>query len=880
MDISSGKRLFPLVILYLYWGALAFAQSTLSGKVTGEKGIAIPFATVMFCPDSIGTKGVLSYTTTDKEGLFSLKCPQEGDAWLLVKSLGYNTFRCRRAEIGDGKFSITLQESTQTLSGVTVKGNYSGVKFAADSIIFDIGHFKTGAEETVGDVLKRLPGVDVKDDGKVSFAGRDLDKVLINGQDMAGSGKNMIINNTPADIMTGAEILRNYKEGSITDDFKSEEKTALNIKTTSGVRLSGTLNAAGGVDEKYDIKPSLFMIKDKFSVSAAVSANNTGEPVFSIEDYLSSFSDIEDMLAEGGGAMSLSEEETGMLVLPDNIYKNNSFSTALNTVYMPSDKLKIKGNLVFNHSLRKSGLYNRDEYYGSGIFSEKNLGSRANNDYLSVTLRSRWKPESNMETSTSTVFRLSDNATSERLVQNSGNILNVSQTDKMRKYYFRQSVSSNFSAGNNILFVFADVSMSDRRNPTTFETDSLLLPLDYEYEDGLLRYGATMKKRYMKFSAETGNAHKFKNGLVLKTSLGYSYARDALKYGENIIPVKWNDTHSDYNSWQAVMRLSRNTGFFRFSLGGSLSANTYNVNTSRGGDKHIFFFMPEASCRLMFSQRQELNLSASYKRMPKDIRYMLDYSTAGSYDKINTASQVSDIYVNSFKASLNYRLFNLYNNFLLFVVGTYSKDGNSVLQDISQDGITSKVTFHDGGHQEHAYLKAAVNKGLGFMPADLKLNVGNSWLNSNSMISGEEFSVRNSVFSSSAEILTRFKYQLNAGVSGGYEHINTKAYHGSTNDMDDWYVQAKLLYARKRWKGNINLRYSHLKNNYGAYNVTDLGFALSYSVKAFTLRCSAENILNLSGSEWSGVSTSNILTSTSIYKKMPGNLLVSLAYRL
>ena len=53
-----------------------------------------------------------------------------------------------------------------------VKGNYSGIKTKGDSVIFDVNHFKTGAEENVSDVLRRLPyGMEVSETGKVKYEG-------------------------------------------------------------------------------------------------------------------------------------------------------------------------------------------------------------------------------------------------------------------------------------------------------------------------------------------------------------------------------------------------------------------------------------------------------------------------------------------------------------------------------------------------------------------------------------------------------------------------------------------------------------------------------------------------------------------------------------
>lgn len=186
-----------------------------------------------------------------------------------------------------------------------------------------------------------MPGIEVDNAaGKVSYSGRNLDKILIDGQDVAATGSNMVINNLPASVMLGAEIIKNYKEGSIVDQFKGNDKTALNIKTNSKTKLSGTISAGGGFMDKFEIKPSLFAVKESFSFSSLSSLNNTGKPMFSIEDYLGNFANIEDMLAEGGGMTRLSDEENKLLTPPENVYKNKSFASAFNMIFTPSSRIK------------------------------------------------------------------------------------------------------------------------------------------------------------------------------------------------------------------------------------------------------------------------------------------------------------------------------------------------------------------------------------------------------------------------------------------------------------------------------------------------------------------------------------------------------------
>lgn len=194
---------------------------------------------------------------------------------------------------------VVLHELAEVLDEVTVKRRYSGVVQRGDTVRFDIGHFKTGTETTVADVLRRLPGVEVADNGQVSYGGKAVDRVLLDGKDMfGGSSGNLAVNNLSADLMTGAEMLTDYKEGSLADDYKRQRQLALNIKTSGGRRLTGNASAGGGYREKYEGKAVLIGIGEDFSANVLLSANNTGTPVFTMNDYLQNIYGMDNLLAQ------------------------------------------------------------------------------------------------------------------------------------------------------------------------------------------------------------------------------------------------------------------------------------------------------------------------------------------------------------------------------------------------------------------------------------------------------------------------------------------------------------------------------------------------------------------------------------------------------
>ena len=182
------------ILLYLLCSSMfSFAQERLSGKVIDDNGKPIAMANVMLYPDSLAKQSILTYAVTDNKGIFHLSSISVHHAWLHVKSIGYESF-VMKYDSSQSSCLITLHAKSQELGEVVVKGNYSGIKTRGDSIIFDVNHFKTGAEENVSDVLRRLPGMEVSETGKVKYEGKAIDKILVNGNDVMSTGSGMMLN--------------------------------------------------------------------------------------------------------------------------------------------------------------------------------------------------------------------------------------------------------------------------------------------------------------------------------------------------------------------------------------------------------------------------------------------------------------------------------------------------------------------------------------------------------------------------------------------------------------------------------------------------------------------------------------------------------------
>ncbi|MDD7318105.1 MAG: carboxypeptidase-like regulatory domain-containing protein [Prevotella sp.] len=223
--------LFHLIAIY--------SQTYVVGHVRGEGGMPVLGASVLLYNDSLLTPPMLAYGTTQQDGTFRIDTKKDKQPyWLVVRSIGYKDYK-REVTSGGDDCDIVLSEDNTMLSEVVVKGFYSGVKISGDTIKFDTKHFSNGFENSVSDLLKSLPGVSVGDDGSVSYGGDAINKLLIDGKDLLTKDAcGYVLKNMAADLVNGAEIIKNYKEGNIGDRFSQKDLLALNIKTKGIGKIS------------------------------------------------------------------------------------------------------------------------------------------------------------------------------------------------------------------------------------------------------------------------------------------------------------------------------------------------------------------------------------------------------------------------------------------------------------------------------------------------------------------------------------------------------------------------------------------------------------------------------------------------------------------
>ncbi len=260
----------------------------IKGKIVDANTGSVLEGTTVYA-ETIKDSTLITYSVSDAKGFFII----EGKTRLkeinvFFSFTGYETLKMklspkRNLDLGE----IKLNEQVQQLKGVYVTGDRIPIKIKNDTLEFNASSFKTRPDATVEDVLKRLPGVEVDSDGKITSNGKEVDKVLVNGQVFFSKDPKVATKSLPKEVIDKIQILDTKTK---TQEFTGEEgdgdtKTInLTIKEDKNKGYLGRVSAGYGTDERYQANGLLNYFKDQERVSVIAGSNNINNAGFSFDE--------------------------------------------------------------------------------------------------------------------------------------------------------------------------------------------------------------------------------------------------------------------------------------------------------------------------------------------------------------------------------------------------------------------------------------------------------------------------------------------------------------------------------------------------------------------------------------------------------------------
>jgi hypothetical protein len=196
---------YLLGIVFFFTGLTSWSQISqvnISGTVRDTLGEEVPFATVMLLNRNDST--LVNYTMSNSTGYFSFKSVKNSGYLLKISHVSYMPCQktipvsaTRELELG----KIKVKPFSEVLMEVVVKEARAPLYIKGDTIEYDARTFKVPPGSTVEDLLRRLPGIDVDDQGNISTMGKDVKRVYVDGKTFFSDDPTAVTKNLEAESL-------------------------------------------------------------------------------------------------------------------------------------------------------------------------------------------------------------------------------------------------------------------------------------------------------------------------------------------------------------------------------------------------------------------------------------------------------------------------------------------------------------------------------------------------------------------------------------------------------------------------------------------------------------------------------------------------------
>lgn len=862
------KRL--LLFVFFLLSVPVFGQSQISGTITiNSSGETLPGASVII-NDIEGN--LVTYGITKDDGSYSLEVDKAGDYTIEVNFLGLKKMAQKVTAVQGKEITqnFSLIESPEMLKEVVIEAE-APIKLNGDTLSYDAKKLAIGHEVVVEDLIRNIPGITVQKDGKIYYGETQIEKIMIDGDDLFNKGYTLLTRNMPTEPLDRIEVLRNYSNNKLLKGIENTTGVALNLTIDEKFKniWFGDISLAIGNDSRYNMGGNLINFSKFYKNFLTSNFNNAGyDKVGAINDMIYNSSDIETV--GEGDASALMNMSFSVPMLDASLSRfNNVKMASLSTVIPLTEKLKLtlKGFLGFD-KLNNWNTFNSVVDLPDTDFENIQTNSAVNNlkkAYINAYFN--YDISATQMLQSSTTINSGDNDFKNNLNFNGNNTQEKLSTQNS---YFDQRITytHQWKKRNAVLL---KTRFLDDRLPQQYHINDYLMGDLFSY-DNIIATNNDIKNKKQYYGLEADFKFKQQNEDLIAFKVGYNatYENILTQFSlstdnETFQPEDFQAaSHSHVGDLYAESDYTWNTE--KFSITANLSAHQlFNRFENKEGltrKQNPFYVNPNIFANYKFNAQN--TVSASY-----------------SYNFTNTSLvQVNDTYLltssRSFAAGLGY-FDQLESSFarLMYITKHYldrysfswdidyskQNDALSYRAQLDQNSSLSQAFIMKGGDRlgigfnSHFVVKklrgsvklaakatkmtyfniindSGLRKNISYnqsyiftwrsdFNSNFDFNLGTEW---NFNQTNSETTFKNSTKVSSLDLL--FKSGNNLFMKLGVQHYN---FGGMDNKNNYFFSDFESFYAFKDQKYIIGIDARNLFNTktFTTYSISDYGYTSS-----------------------------------------------------
>ncbi|MCB0471420.1 MAG: carboxypeptidase-like regulatory domain-containing protein [Flavobacteriaceae bacterium] len=801
------------------------AQIKMEGVVKDSVGNPLELANVIAINQQ--TNKLDSYAITDSKGHYQLNLNKDSGYKIQVSYIGMKTAEALINTKEEAiKMDFVLLDDA-SLKEVEIKYEMP-VTIKGDTIVYNADSFLTGGEKKLEDVLKKMPGVEINDDGQIEVEGKKVTKVMVEGKEFFDGDSKLAAENIPSNAVDKVEVLRNYSEvGQLRGVTNNQDNVALNIKLKEGKKRFwfGDITAGAGAvqdDNLYLVQPKLFYYSPEYSINFIGDLNNIGEIAFTRRDYFNFTGGFRMPSRQSGTNIDLGNNSLSFLTMQNNRAKaiNTKFGAA-NFSYSPKKSLDLSGFAIFSSTITDMQENNSITYTNSDLgIPDENTESitRQKSDLGMLKFSTKYTPDANNQLDYDILARTSRESQDQDFYSSINGT--IGQLENSQPYSIKQDFDYYYTLNDKNIFAFEVQHFLQDENPfynAIIEDKNAYSgtanDLGLNPDQSVYNVGQDKRVRSNQLDAKLDYWHVLNAKSNINFTLGTIYS----KQNFNSRLFQFLDDNTEYNPASSINDgLDTNTIYYTF--GDLYLGLHYRFKTG------IFTITPGFSTHTYSTVNNQFGLS--YK--DNFFRILPDFNTIVQLKKteqliFNYRMQTQFTDVNQFAMGL---VMNNYNSFF---------SGNPELTSAVSHNVNLSYFSFNMFNYTNVFANISYNKAIDQIRTASQFQPGSVIRISSPFNSG----LADESFNANGRFEKRFR-KIQARINGNFNYSKFNQFINDQRSVNESYSQTYGSQLRTNFKEapniSLNYRFTIQNNNQGSTTTTYYTKAPSVEMDAYILK--------------------------------------------
>jgi hypothetical protein len=322
------------------------AAITIKGNIRNIQGESMP--QVLVTIRQVADSTILKYVYSNNNGNYELSYSgKETDLLLVVSSLGIAT-QIKKINNQNQTVDFIVKEEDIILREVEIKAQK--VYYNKDTINYQVSAFSDEKDVVIGDVLKKMPGIEVAESGQISYQGQAINKFYVENLDMLNGRYGIATQNISAKDVATVQVMENHQPIKAMDSLRISDRAAINLKLKDGAKGTFGIMAQLGIGVAPFLwnneLAGMYFARKKQHIST-YKTNNTGQ-------------DLSKELRSFTSNLNLSDEAITDIQMPvppdigkDRYLFNNSHAATVNNLFSLGKDKELNVNLIFYNDYEK-----------------------------------------------------------------------------------------------------------------------------------------------------------------------------------------------------------------------------------------------------------------------------------------------------------------------------------------------------------------------------------------------------------------------------------------------------------------------------------------------------------------------------------------------